>query len=365
MRICHVVRQYYPSVGGLETFVASLAESLTDLGCDNEILTLDRLFYDGGRSLLSSEVVRGIRVHRVSMIGHPRFFIPLIDPAALHHYDVIHVHGIDGMFDRLSRQRRAPHQVLTATSHGLFFHTPWMAPVKKIYLRTATRMAARQYDFIIANSISDLRRLRKVTRDVVHLPNGVSPLGDFEASGADLLCLGRLARHKHVERIVAALAERALAGVNLHVVGPEWDVTQLEIAKIAERHGVGERVKLHGRVDAATLARIARQCGVFVSASTYEGFGMSLIEAMSVGLAPVVHPNDAFLELLEASKCGSVTDFKHPDQASHAIRRELDGLDEKQRRQAIDFSARFSWRGHAERTLELYQRARREAVAAA
>ena len=358
MRVCHVVRQYHPSVGGLEIFVATLAASLAELGCESSVLTLDRLFRNSREKLPPSELLDGVPVRRVPMLGHPRFFLPLFDDAALTDFDVIHVHGIDGMFDRVARYRRRPGQALVATTHGLFFHTPWLLPVKRAYLHTATRLAASRYDLLIANSASDLRRVRAVTDDAVLLPNAVTRLGAFKAEGRDVLTLGRLARHKHVERIIAALAQPALHDVRLHVVGPEWDVTMLQLAQLADKLGVGERVQLHGALDRPRLAAVARRCGVFASASSYEGFGMSLIEAMSVGLVPVVHSNSAFVELMSGANVGSLTDFTRPDTAARALRGALDGLDAQQRERAMAYAQTFSWPRHAEKTLKLYRSAR-------
>lgn len=365
MRVCHVVRQYYPSVGGLETFVATLAASLMELGCQCSVLTLDRLFRDRGRALPPWQLIDGVRVRRVPMLGHARFFLPLFQDAALADFDVIHVHGVDGMFDRVARMRRSPGQVLAATSHGLFFHTPWMLAVKHAYLHTATRLAAGRYDVLIANSASDLGRLRTVSDDAVLLHNAVTPLGQFEAAGGDVLVLGRLARHKHVERVIAALAEPQLRDVVVHIVGPEWDVSPLELAQAAERHGVSERVKLYGRLDREHLAAVARRCGLFVSASRYEGFGMSMIEAMSVGLAPVVEANAAFIELMHPADVGAVTDFTQPATAARAMRRELDALTPERRKRAIAYAQGFSWGGHAQRTLRLYRAARDASMLAA
>ncbi len=365
MRVCHVVRQYHPGVGGLEAFVAALAASLAQLGCQCSILTLDRLLRDPRYSLPASELIDGLHVRRVPMLGHRRFFLPLFDDAALAEFDVVHVHGIDGMFDRIARYRRRPGQALVATTHGLFFHTPWMLAVKHAYLHTATRLAASRYDVLIANSASDMARLRAVSDDAVLLPNAVTPLGAFQAEGRDVLVLGRLAKHKHVERIIAALAQPALDDVQLHIVGPEWDVSALQLAKTAEQHGVGHRVKLHGRLDRRQLASVAQRCGLFVSASSYEGFGMALIEAMTVGLIPVVAPNAAFVELMGAADVGAVTDFKEPATAARAMRRQLDVLGPEQRRRAIDYAQNFSWPGHAEQTLRIYRRARDGASLAA
>jgi alpha-1,3-mannosyltransferase len=358
MRVCHVVRQYKPSVGGLENFVAHLARSLNELGVSNEVLTLDRTFADRGRRLPPFEVMDGVKVHRVAMLGHPRFFLPLIPKHFLGRFDVIHVHGVDGMFDRVARHAGRSGQVRAATSHGLFFHTPWMRPVKELYLNTATRLSARRYHLLIANSHSDMAKLHTVSDDIVHLPNGVSRLGEFRATGRDLLYLGRLARHKHIERVIAALAQPQLAGVQLHIVGPEWDVAQLRLAKLADEFGVSDQVRIYGALDKARLAAVAKQCAVFVSASSYEGFGMSLIEAMSIGLIPVVESNASFEELMARAPVGELTQFAYSASAATAIRRQIDMIDDERRSSAIEYSKRFSWEGHAERTLRLYLEAR-------
>ncbi|WP_395647907.1 glycosyltransferase family 4 protein [Terricaulis sp.] len=360
MRVCHVVRQFYPSVGGLETFVDMLARTLTDLGCRNDVLTLNRVFNDPGALFASETHIRGLRIKRVPMIGHRRFFWPAIPPETLAAYDVVHVHGIDGMFDRVSRQKKRRSQAFVASSHGAFFHTAWMRPVKQLYFETATRMAARRYDLLIANSSSDRALLQRLRDHVVHLPNGVAPIGDFCASGRDLLFIGRLSSHKHVERLIDAVAQPSLRGVRLHIVGPEWDVSRLRLAQFAEARGVGAHVLLHGGVDARRLAEIARSCALFVSASTYEGFGMSLIEGMSVGLPPVAQPNASFVELVEAAGVGALTDFADPQSAASAIRAQLDGLTDARRRRAMRYSEKFSWRAHAEDTLNLYRSARGE-----
>lgn len=364
MRVCHLVRQYAPNVGGLESFVQMLTRSLSELGCECEVLTLDRLFAAPSEQLSATETIDGIVVKRSPMVGHPRFFLPIISDSALDAYDILHVHGVDGMFDRIARRWPRNGQARIATSHGLFFHTPWMSSVKHVYLHTVTRMAASQYDLLIANSAADEANLRTVSPNVVKLANGISPLGAFKAHGGDLLCLGRLTRHKHVERVIAALVEPELADVRLHVVGPPGDVTPVALAAQAEQLGVAERVLIHGGLSRRALAAVAAECALFVSASTYEGFGMALIEAMSVGLLPVVHANPSFTELVGAAQLGCVTDFADRRSAALAIQQQLAAVNASNRAGAIAFSSEFSWRAHADRTLDLYRGVVRQRAAA-
>lgn len=357
MRICHIVRQFHPAVGGLENFVADLARAQIAQGHSCEVLTLNRIFRSYRDKLPDKNRAHGLKVVRVPAIGGPRLFHPIIPTEKLETYDVLHVHGVDGMFDRIARHPRRKGQAVIATSHGLFFHTPWMRTAKHVYLNTFTRLAALRYDLVIANSRADEKRLRGVCRRVVRLPNGVTPLSAGMSTGRDLLYVGRLASHKRVDRLLAALSAPALSGARLHVVGPEWDVSVGYLSREAARIGIEDRVTFHGRLHQEQLETLVKSCGVFVSASQYEGFGMSMIESMSAGLVPVVQPNESFEELMRASPVGSLVDFGDPPAAARAIRGELDRLNEDTRRAAMAFANRFSWRSHAERTLGYYEQA--------
>lgn len=355
MRVLHLVRQYTPSVGGLESFVAQLALSLGQHGFQSDVLTLDHAFSTRPfQRLPAQERINDVNVLRVSMVGHRRLFAPLMSRRYLDPYDVIHVHGIDGMFERIARHPRRKGQVCVATSHGLFFHTPWLMPVKRAYFRSITKYAAARYDCLIANSESDEAHLRVLGRPVVQIANGIAPLGDFRASGLDLLCLGRLSSHKHIERLIAMMAAPPLANAVLHIVGPAWDVTEQALSMHAAALGVAERIHIHGAVSPARLAEIAGWCGVFVSASEYEGFGMSLIEAMSVGLTPVVEPNASFQQLIAAAGMGTLVSFASPLEAATRVAEAMDCLTDQSRERAASFAAGYAWPKHAAATAKLY-----------
>ena len=51
MRIVHVVRQFYPAVGGLETMVRELASKQVAASHGVKVVTLDRLFKLGSKLL--------------------------------------------------------------------------------------------------------------------------------------------------------------------------------------------------------------------------------------------------------------------------------------------------------------------------
>ena len=75
-------------------------------------------------------------------------------------------------------------------------------------------------------------------------------------------------------------------------------------------------MRRYGFVAPDDLAVLAARCGFAISTSRYEGYGLSVVEGMSVGLLPVVQRNAAFTETVALSGCGLVTDFEDPEHAA-------------------------------------------------
>lgn len=120
---------------------------------------------------------------------------------------------------------------------------------------------------------------------VVRIPVGIART-PAPADGYDPLALvtaSRLAEEKHLDVLVRAVAaaRATLPGLHLDIYG-EGDRTALAAA-IAET-GTQDCVRLLGHRD---LAGVLGRYALYVSASTSEGFGLSLLEALTEGL-PVI-----------------------------------------------------------------------------
>ncbi len=356
LRVLHVVRQFAPSIGGLENYVAALATHQQQLGLSCELLTLDRVFGDRTR-LAVADTVDGVRVARVPFFGGRRLFMPFGYRKLLADRDIVHVHSTDSFFDILGLL--PPKAPLVATTHGGFFHTDFMARAKRTYLKHVTARTCRAYSCLLANSENDLTRFQSIHRRVSLLPNGVEPIGLFIGAGSDILCLGRLASHKRVDRVIRAFAELLQLGVNsrLHVVGPEWDVSCAALEEVSSALGVSSAVVFHGAVSKSRLREIAQQCGFYCSGSDYEGFGMSLIEAMSVGLVPLVHNNASFTELVRDAKVGAAIDFEDTGEVVVRLEALMRRTTSSDRRRAQAFARSFAWPAVTERCVRLYEQA--------
>lgn len=358
LKVLHVVRQYHPAIGGLESYVYNMVKNQRKLGYVCEILTLDKVFHGYDGTLPSFETIDGVSVHRVSFKGRRRFFLPVISPKFFRDYDIVHVHNTDMFYDYgavCSFFTRAP---FFATTHGGFFHTEDFSALKKIYFNTITRFSSLFYKAIFAISQNDYDTFKGLNKNLILLHNAIEPLGDQIVSGQDFLYIGRLAKHKGVDkaiRVFALLKKRHGISGQFHVIGPEWDVHIADLSNVAQEQGIKDDVIFHGAATSERMAEIAQSCGYFVSASSFEGFGMSMLEAMSIGLIPFVHENESFSELVGESNVGRCTNFNDTECAASAFM-SMPAPDNATREKARVFAARFSWDGLIKRTDKEYRK---------
>ena len=156
MNIMHVVRQFHPAVGGLESVVQELALAQVAAGHRVRVITLNRLFKAMQAGVLPArDVIGGVEVIRVPFFGSPRYPIAPSAIKFIHDADIVHVHAIDFFFDYLAWSKPLHRKKLVISTHGGFFHTPYAARFKWLYFLTITRMSLAWYNGVAAVSVSD------------------------------------------------------------------------------------------------------------------------------------------------------------------------------------------------------------------
>jgi len=113
------------------------------------------------------------------------------------------------------------------------------------------------------------------------------------------------------------------------------------------------------RSDEEEVMRHYREHDVLVLPSTYEGFGMVVVEAMSQRLPVVATPVGCTPSLLGSGEGGVLVPPRDPAALAGALERLLadPALRERMGRAAHDAVRGMTWRRTAERTLEVYERA--------
>ncbi|MBV8616776.1 MAG: glycosyltransferase family 4 protein [Acetobacteraceae bacterium] len=364
MRVVHVVRQFPPSIGGLEDAVVNVVRrQRATQRLDVSIVTLDRVFSEPGRRLSEEDSFDGVPVRRIAWRGSSRYPIA---PSVLGHVagaDIVHVHGIDFFFDFLAWTKPLHRRRLVASTHGGFFHSRFLRTAKRAYFKTATRLAMTAYDKVVACSEHDAGLFAPIGRGrVVTIENGIDTRKFAGASSPvpvpTLIYFGRLARHKRIDAAIALLAalRQHSPDWRLIVVGSPGDQPWEELASLAARLGVASAVGHVASPDDAALRGLLGQASYYVSASAHEGFGIAAVEALSAGLVPILSDIPPFRKLMTRAGVGFLFDPAQPADAAAVLdklHRETSDFPTVRQR-AMRVASPYDWAGVADAYTALY-----------
>lgn len=97
-----------------------------------------------------------------------------------------------------------------------------------------------------------------------------------------MVCVGRMIPIKNQQFLVKLL--KSLPDTELLLIGKEDE----SIIELAKQEGVEKRVIITGLLPRDEVFKRLNECGIYVSASLVEGMPVSVLEAMSLGLVPVL-----------------------------------------------------------------------------
>jgi len=365
MRVAHVVRQFAPMRGGLEDSVFQLCRRLKERGrFDPYVVTLDRLFVDTQNKLAPSERIAGIEIRRLPWLGSRRYPLARGVLAAIEDANLVHVHAIDFFFDFLAWTRALHGKALVASTHGGFFHTQFAAPMKKAFFHVATRASARSYAAICASSENDFARFSEISPPgLLLVENGVDveKWRDSCARSPEraLISIGRWASNKRIERLFPLLAALRRLNPNwrLCIAGAPFDTSLAQLRQSASASGVESHVTFVEAPSDTTIRGLISDCRFIISASAYEGFGLSLIEGLSAGLCPIVSDIPPFIKVVKRLGFGVVASFRDPDADAAGIEQAFSALTDVQRQACIAFADGYAWPSVAARFERIYDAA--------
>lgn len=171
-----------------------------------------------------------------------------------------------------------------------------------------------------------------------------------------ILFLGTLEKRKNVVGVIEGFEILCSQGrpENLVLAGT-WGYGAEEIKKKIEESPFKERIRYLEYVSNDKVVELFKTAKVFIFPSWYEGFGLPVIEAMSLG-CPVVTSSGGVLE--EISQDAAL--LAPPDQPQ-AIAKAIETLltDEALRqemiRRGLQQAAKFSWKKCAQETIDVYK----------
>jgi glycosyltransferase involved in cell wall biosynthesis len=201
-----------------------------------------------------------------------------------------------------------------------------------------------------------LRELGLRPERVGVVPPGIDerfrPDAAVRATVPTVVSVGRLVPVKRHDRLVRAAAEarQVVPDLRLRILGEGYEREQIE-AVVAELDAQ-DWVELPGRVDDAELLRSYQEAWVVASASSHEGWGMSLTEAAACGTPSVATDVPGHADAVRHGRTGLLT---HEDGLSAALVQLLTDRELRHRlgQQATEHAATLSWDATALRLLTL------------
>lgn len=170
-----------------------------------------------------------------------------------------------------------------------------------------------------------------------------------------ILYVGRRDPYKNLTGLIEAFAQVRARGIDatLRVIGAE-DRRYPEAPRLAIELGVNDHIEWAGYVPDHKLPEHYQDSDVFVLASKYEGFGLTILEAMASG-TPVICSNVSSMPEV-AGDAALLVDPASTGEIAGAIGRVITepALAASLREKGIARAAQFSWKRTAALTLAAY-----------
>ena len=268
---------------------------------------------------------------------------------------------------------RLPNCVVTVHDLGYHYFPAAHTPFQRIYLEWSTRWSARAAHSVIAVSqatAQDLHRIYTVRFGKIHViheavtalkaPSPAQVNSAADRSGLKrpyALFLGTIQPRKNLGRLVLAYAHLSATEA------PPWDLVLAggqgwfgpSLDELIRSKKLSERIHLIGFVPDADLPSLLAGARFFCFPSLFEGFGLPVLEAHSIGV-PVLTSNTSSLPEI-AGDAALYVDPTDVDAIAEAMLRL--SRDEALRQQLIEAGyanvKRFSWEKAAQQTLEVLE----------
>lgn len=364
-----VVVPKYGLVGGGERFASEITERLARNENYDIHVFANRWVADSDR----------IKFHKVPIIRFPRFLGPLVfawfvkwmtgrmdfDLVHSHHWifnaDIFSAHGIPHSGWVKNVRKRIPSlydRAVIAVERKLMRAggASWFLPVSTLAMEQFSKeYATLPGQWQVVHPGVNVARFSSPDRTACRAE--IRERYGIGASDILLLFVGMNFEVKGLDTIVVALAKARTAqpeaNIRLLVVGRG---NESKYRKLAQSLGIAEAVTFAGtQVDG--LERYYRAADIFIMLSTFDTFGMVVLEAMAAGLPVIVSPNVGAKDLVEEGINGFV--LIAPRDADAAADKVIQ-LSNVNRREAMGMAAAqtasmHDWERLAEKMEHLYK----------
>jgi len=355
-------------VGGTETYVRGLVYGLSQVDKKNEYVLFTRdenhHIFEYNSEQFSKILCPVPAKDRLTRVAYEQLFLHRL--VVKHGIDVLHSPGyvspVVGKFGK----------VVTIHDMQYVYYPGYFSKTKLLYWKYLLPLSATKSDVILTvseNSKADIANFLNIPKNKIFvtyeapkfcidsdkddsLPTVMKKYGIWDNY---ILSVASLLPHKNLERLIKAFAlledkidhQLVLVGIKGHALD--------EIRKmIGNKLKHPARVTILGYISDQDLAAVYKRASLFILPSLFEGFGIPLLEAMSLD-CPVAASNKTSIPEV-VRDAALLFDPNSSDQIAEAILSVVS--DETYREQLIDRGRQrvklFSWERMAEETVHAY-----------
>jgi len=264
--------------------------------------------------------------------------------------------------------------VVTIHDLGPLTHPEYFSNTRPWVMERSLRQAVRKADAIVcvsqstADEVADYvgpaveGRLHVVLEgvgDEFHSPvaaDCLAGLPPLQSGRPFIMCAGKLSPRKNVAGVIRALGRirQRLPDHDLVLVGGNgWDVDQ--IAPEIEECSLSGRVHQLGYVSNDQLRALYQRTHAYLHPSFYEGFGLTILEAMASGAPVITSDRTSLPEVAGDAAC--LVDPENVDAIADAIERVCSSAELRNTMSAagMERAGVFSWSKSAKRMAAIYK----------
>lgn len=338
------------TAGGAEEYAWQVSRHLLSRGASVVFVTGRQ------RGQSRAEVRDGIELRRM---GNPYLIYLLVPLWLLFHrrrFDAV-IDTMNGIpfFAPLVVPRRTPVICLVHHVHDRQFAAflpRWLAVIGCLIEGPIARLVYRRCVTVTVSESSRQELIRKLRwlGPITIVPNGCRhpepPPSSRPPEDPVIVYTGRLVGHKRIDRVIDLAGELAgtWPGLTVHIIGrgPEYE----RLSEHVRANGLGDRVHLHGFVPEERKIALLAAATLNVTASEFEGWGLTVIEAAALGVPTVAYDVAGLRDSVRHGETGwLVRDGERlADVTAHALKELADPRCRAEMAEACQtWAKRFTW----------------------
>ena len=270
-------------------------------------------------------------------------------------FDIIHLHQPKMTYFFLFNKNRTP---IILHYHGSSNF------IQRLNFKISMRLFSKKISKIIPVSYTALNQIKTMSKKLPPVKvvfNGVdynffndNRSQQFKIGTPQLIFVGGLREYKKINELIDAMPKLLLKypKANLQIIGEGSEYSKLN--KIINEKKLEKSVELIGKQNRHQISLRLSSADIYVSASRFETFSLSPLEAMASGLPVVLSEHPAHKELIEKSNAGKIFSYDNTSELCIKIEEVFENKEDFSIK-AKNFSSNNDWKYITRQITEIYQ----------